>query len=328
MRAGRTHQTRFIVDDVTPEFFGRELADNNPLLFANAEGGLLDNFINRYTNIPNLDLLNQSYSGDDYSPGRSTRNAEPVERPLACFALSPQPVIVAGLATNPILVARGTLSRFLYWFVRPLAGTRSVETQPLDPAAVAAWDTRMRELLSLPDSGRHPYQVRMSAEAVAVMLPYRQHAEKRMLDLDSGAMKAWMNRARGQAQRLACVMHFLEHGVGATAMEVEARSAEAAVALMYAYERHAEIAFDLMNELPVIKRARALLGWLRAKHSAGRELTVRDAHRAHQRWGTCKEFRDVLAELSGRGWIWMESKEERTFFVHPALQQADDTGDG
>jgi hypothetical protein len=324
-KEGRTRRTRMIVDDVTPEFFGRELAENNPLLFANAEGGLLDNFINRYQNIPNLDLLNQSYTGDDYSPGRSTRNADPVERPLACFALSPQPIVVAGLATNPVLVARGTLSRFLYWFVPPLAGTRSVDTQDLDHGAVDAWEQRIRELLSLPAPGDEPYRVQMSDAAIAAMRPYRQQVEDALLRTDGAAMRAWLNRARGHAQRLALVLHVLEHGVDALTREIAAQHAEAAVELMRAYEEHAAIAFDLMDESPLLKRSRTMLGWLKARSASVNEtITVREAHRSHQRWGSVKECREVLVELDGRGWIALDGS---AFFAHPILCKASDTDD-
>lgn len=322
---GRTRRTRLIVDDVTPEFFGRELAENNPLLFANAEGGLLDNFIGRYQNIPNLDLLNQSYTGDDYSPGRSSRNAEPVGRPLSCFALSPQPIVVAGLATNPILVARGTLSRFLYWFVSPRAGMRSVETQALDQGAVDAWSHRVRELLSLPDPGEDPYRVPMSDEAIAVMLPYRQQVENALRATEGAAMRAWLNRSRGHVQRLALTLHVLEHGVDAVAQEIAPSTAEAAVELMLAYEEHAAIAFDLMDESPLLKRSRTMLGWLKSRNLAvGESLTVREAHRSHQKWGSVKECRDVLAELDGRGWIALDSS---AFLVHPILCKRDDRDD-
>lgn len=126
---GRVAETRLTADDITAEYLGAALAENNPLLLISAEGGLLDNFTGRYSNVPNLDLLNGSYSGDPYSPGRTTRKAEPIARPILCMALLPQPIVIAGLATNQILIRRGTLSRFLYWFARPMAGQRSAEAR-------------------------------------------------------------------------------------------------------------------------------------------------------------------------------------------------------
>ena len=185
----------------------------------------------------------------------------------------------------------------------------------------------MRELLSLTDPGEEPYCVRMSAEAVEVMLGYRQHIENTLLATDGAGMRAWLNRARGHAQRLALVLHVIEHGLDAVTCEIEAKSASAAVALMNAYEEHAGIAFDLMDESPLLKRSRTMLGWLRSRNAEGETLTVREAHRSHQRWGSVRECREVLAELHGRGWIWMESKDASTFVVHPDLCKSDDSDD-
>jgi len=96
---------------------------------------------------------------------------------------------------------------------------------------------------------------------------------------------------------------------------------------MNAHEEHAGIAFDLMDESPLLKRSRTMLGWLRSRNAEGETLTVREAHRSHQRWGSVRECREVLAELHGRGWIWMESKDASTFVVHPDLCKSDDSDD-
>jgi hypothetical protein len=216
-----------------------------------------------------------------------------VIRPISCFALSPQPIIVSGLTTNAILVARGTVSRFLFWFVPGRAGTRAVETQTLDHAAVAAWDQRIKEMLSLPAPGESPYQVRMSAGAVKVMLPYRQRVEEALagIPVEDSGMRAWLNRARGQAQRLAANLHLLERGADGVASEIAAEHAMAAVELMTAYEEHARIAFDLMDDSVLVRRARILLGWLRARNAAGAVVEVRDVQRSHTKWGSAADVR-------------------------------------
>src|SRR5262245_39221818 len=133
-------ETRLIVNDVTPEYLSTALADNNPILIASSEGGLLDNFIGRYSSsgIPNLDLLNGSFSGADFGGGRVGRTVPPIGRPVTAMALLPQPVVLAGLAGNHLLVQKGTLARFIYWMAKELAGTRSPEARPRPEAAIAA----------------------------------------------------------------------------------------------------------------------------------------------------------------------------------------------
>lgn len=297
--AGRASETRLTADDITAEYLGSALADNNPLLLISAEGGLLDNFTGRYSNIPNLDLLNGSYSGDPYSPGRTTRKAEPIERPILCMALLPQPIVIAGLATNQILIRRGTLSRFLYWFAAPMAGKRSPEARDLDPTPVDAWGLLIRDLLSLPSTD-DPYIVMPTDSASRVLEDYRRHAEKLLATESSDAMRSWLNRASGHQQRLACVLHFLEHGSAGTLQFVSEETAEAAATLIRAYEHHARIAFNLMDEVPVINRARAVLEWI--VRSRVEETTVREVLRAH-RGLRANEMREALAELEARDWL-------------------------
>jgi hypothetical protein len=67
-------------------------------------------------------------------------------------------------------------------------------------------------------------------------------------------------------------------------------TAQAAAVLIRAYEDHARIAFNLMDEVPVIKRARSVLEWI--VRSGVEETTVREVLRAH-RGLQAKEMRDA-----------------------------------
>ena len=176
-------ETRLIVNDVTPEYLATALADNNPMLIASSEGGLLDNFMGRYSakGIPNLDLLNGSFSGDYFGGGRAGRTVRPIERPVLAMALLPQPVVLAALAGNHFLAQKGTLSRFIFWVAKELAGTRSPEARPRPEAAIAAWDILLRDLLSIPPTD-DPYIIRPSREATEVLMEWRREGEARAPD--------------------------------------------------------------------------------------------------------------------------------------------------
>ena len=301
-------ETRLIVNDVTPEYLATALADNNPMLIASSEGGLLDNFMGRYSakGIPNLDLLNGSFSGDYFGGGRAGRTVRPIERPVLAMALLPQPVVLAALAGNHFLAQKGTLSRFIFWVAKELAGTRSPEARPRPDAAIAAWDILLRDLLSIPPTD-DPYIIRPSREATEVLMEWRREAEALLLTESNEGMRSWLVRSSGQQQRLAALMHFFEHGASGILEEIGPKSAERAATLIRALEPHARLAFDMIDESGVVSRARRVVEW--SARRGGADETRRDISRGPLKGLSGSDRDEVLKELEGRGWVRLERKE-------------------
>ena len=160
----------------------------------------------------------------------------------------------------------------------------------------------MRDLLSLPATD-DPFVVRLTEEASVALVDYRRRAELLLATEGSDAMRSWLNRSSGHQQRLACVLHFLEHGSTGVTVSIGVETAQKAAVLIRAYEDHARIAFNLMDEVPVIKRARSVLEWI--MRSGAEETTVREVLRAH-RGLRAAELHDALSELEARDWIRVE----------------------
>ncbi len=278
------------------------------MLIASSEGGLLDNFMGRYSakGIPNLDLLNGSFSGDYFGGGRAGRTVRPIERPVLAMALLPQPVVLAALAGNHFLAQKGTLSRFIFWVAKELAGTRSPEARPRPEAAIAAWDILLRDLLSIPPTD-DPYIIRPSREATEVLMEWRREGEARLLTESNEGMRSWLVRSSGQQQRLAALMHFFEHGASGIVEEIGPESAERAATLIRALEPHARLAFDMIDESGVVSRARRVVEW--SARRGGADETRRDISRGPLKGLSGSDRDEVLKELEGRGWVRLERKE-------------------
>ena len=293
---------QLVVDDPTPEALANDLARNPRLLIASAEGGLLDNFLGRYHGgVPNLDLLNKAWAGEPHTVRRASHSEGGlmIERPTLAIAIAPQPHVMRTIARNPAMTARGTLSRFLVSAPASILGRRSSIAPAVDRVARDAYEELIRELVGIPEDGEH---LQILPPAHARIREYRDGLEVRAGRVADDRLRSFLSRMHGQVYRLAGLLHFLAHGADGARQPIGKTAADDAVSMARYYERHAEIALDLMGEHEPVRRARVLHRWFETRLDPQESLpptTVRDAHRAHSKW-TGGELAAALAVLEER----------------------------
>jgi hypothetical protein len=295
---------RIIADDVTPEGLLRLFEDSEEVFIAASEGGLLDTLTGlRYgKGLPNLDLLNKSHDGDPHSPVRGSRDHKLIERPLLAMAVSPQPDVLRELVENVTLGRRGTLARFLFSLPSSMIGERAETTEPLDKPAMKWWTEFVQGLFDTVPAGEGI--VRMLPRARAVIEEWRRPGtglEARAAASGDPRLRAFRSRLHGEVYRLALLLHLLKHGATGFSVPIGEETARGAVKLADYYEAHAEIVYGLLSWDERTRRAKVILSWLEDRVEEGKlpRTTVRDVHRAHDRWPV-EDVRAALALLEGR----------------------------
>jgi hypothetical protein len=295
---------RIIADDVTPEGLLRLFEDREEVFIAASEGGLLDTLTGlRYgKGLPNLDLLNKSHDGDPHSPVRGSRDHKLIERPLLAMAVSPQPDVLRELVENVTLGRRGTLARFLFSLPSSMIGERAETTEPLDKPAMKWWTEFVQGLFDAVPVGEGI--VRMLPQARAVIEEWRRPGtglEARAAGSGDPRLRAFRSRLHGEVYRLALLLHLLRHGATGFSLFIGEETARGAVKLADYYEAHAEIVYGLLSGDERTRRAKVILSWLEDRVEEERlpRTTVRDVHRAHDRWPV-EDVRAALAVLEGR----------------------------
>lgn len=107
-------EPRFLADDITVERAAELMSQNDQrIAIISAEAGIFDILSGRYQNgMPNLDLFLKSYSGDSVRVDR--KNGPPIhmDNPALTMCLTPQPIVLQGLAERPGFRGRGLLGGF------------------------------------------------------------------------------------------------------------------------------------------------------------------------------------------------------------------------
>jgi Protein of unknown function (DUF3987) len=146
--------------------------------------------------------------------------------------------------------------------------------------------------------------VRMLPQARAVIEEWRRPGtglEARAAGSGDPRLRAFRSRLHGEVYRLALLLHLLRHGATGFSLFIGEETARGAVKLADYYEAHAEIVYGLLSGDERTRRAKVILSWLEDRVEEERlpRTTVRDVHRAHDRWPV-EDVRAALAVLEGR----------------------------
>src|SRR5262249_9782131 len=136
-----------------------------------------------------------------------------VERPALSLALTVQPDVIAGLASEATLRQRGFLARFLYSAPTSLVGGRVVapDTVP-NNIAVEYHQAMLRLWQAVPDDDkggkRQEYLIKFSPEADEVLRELERWLEPRLAPgQELSTLAGWANKLAGACARIAGGMH-------------------------------------------------------------------------------------------------------------------------
>jgi len=271
---------RLLIDDITPEATADMLSKHGERLsIIEPEGGLFDILAGLYSNgAANIDVYLKAWSGEPVTIDRKHGDPIRLRNPLLTICLSPQPEVIAKLASNSGFRGRGLLGRFLYFLPQSLVGYRKVNTGPIPKTIFANYAGKIRSLLNLKlaDGGR-ANDIRLTPEAEQTRLALAQHIETKMRPGEELAhIRDWAGKLVGNTTRLAGVLHFFKHDDG-LATKIDNETMQCAAYLAGVMVDHARAAFGLMGADPDIECAKTIAEWIaRPRPEPLEQFTGRD----------------------------------------------------
>lgn len=292
--------SRRILGDITPEALGKVMAEHEEVLgLLSDEGGLVHNFLTRYADVPNIDLLLQSYVGNPVHVDRVQRGELFIRRALLVIALTVQPEILAGLGV-PELRLRGFHARFCYTVPVSWLGQRNQEPPPVPDETATDYEQKILRLFDLPtkrDAEGHVVAepLEFDRQARYVLAEYGAHLEPELpRDGELGQIQDWATRLRGRIVRLAALLHLAEfRPTNVISADLVDRAIEIGEYLLV----HAEVAYAMMSpESTAAARVAAVI-----KSEALMAFSVRELfERVKGTVSTVYTLEAALAELEKR----------------------------
>jgi hypothetical protein len=274
------------VDDETVESLGQVIAQQGGrMLVSSAEGTVLEICKGRYSESPVFDVFLKGHAGDPLRTGRVGRGRYVEDCPALSVALSVQPDVIRGLATEATLKGLGFLARWLYSLPTSRVGSRKDAPAAMPSEVRSRYESLMRRLWEVDYADRdeeRPHLLEFDQQADHAMRSFERWLEPKLApDGELASMGGWANKLAGACARIAAILHItraMENGTDWTG-RIPAEVVEAAIHLGRDYLLpHAKAAFSLMGADPRVEGARRVLRWL--VDSQLRRFQKRDAYQA------------------------------------------------
>lgn len=210
---------QLICDDATPESIVQAMAANNGVIGNfSTEGDLFSIMAGKYSKSKTFNIILKAYSGDAHYTNRVHREADSVDHPLMTLGLMTQPDVLDKIRADSDMRRQGLLGRFLYADPYTNVGDRSGMPDDISEDAAEAWSELIKRLLKLP---ANDIPLRMSAEAKALFVSYKDFVEKRLQKRsgDLVEMADWATKIVGTMGRIATLFHVAENGLGGNIIE-------------------------------------------------------------------------------------------------------------
>lgn len=272
---------RLLADDVTPEKLCSLLSENNGRFsIMSAEGGIFDTVGGRYSSVPNMDVFLKSYSGDMLRVDRQGRESEIVENPTLTMALTVQPEIIKGLSDQPGFRGRGLLGRFMYILPTNLIGFRNINSKAINPGTRMKYHKIVNEVLSAlirkeADADSFTRLLTFSDDAKKIFIDYEHYIENELKpggDLYCNC--DWGGKIAGGTARIIGILHVIKHRNEAAIIKIELSTVRSGILIGKYFIDHAQIAFNLMDQNPLIEKASRVIEFL--KEHNGVQISARD----------------------------------------------------
>ena len=304
-------EPRLWTSDATPERLGSLLAEHSECLaWLSSEGGIFEIIAGRYSKgVVNLDLMLKAHAGDPERVDRGSRPPVFLDSPRLTIGLSPQPSVLAGLASRPEFRGRGLLARFLYLVPSSNLGFRALQTVPVPEATRAAYFAGLRAMLDWPTTtdehgATGPYVLRLTEAAAAELHTFAGGVETSMRP--GGQFEAaqdWAAKAPGAAARIAAVLHGITYAHDRPWRHpIEKQTTVDTLEIMGVFGAHSRQALADMGADSGITDARRVWAWVARQREQA--FSLREAYRGlHSRFPRVAQLRAAVAVLEERGYV-------------------------
>jgi hypothetical protein len=335
---------RILAEDITAEHLGTMMSLHGGRMgIISDESGPLDNWGGRYYTGggANIDLALKGYSGMFCAVDRGSRPTILLTRPLLTIGLSPQPSVIAALASNEVYRRRGLPGRV--WFFMPVSplGFRQLNGDPIPDETKEQYKRRLVELLETPTApDGYPRALSFSPDAWRMWKDFALEIE-RMMQPDKALerMTDWAGKLPGGVARVAALFHLAIHGSDAIRVdEIAADSMTRAIALARVAIEHAKVVFEGMDATGTLEAAKRVLR--QAQNPKARQdrrerygdpsiVSLRDLWNPNRgTYASVAEFDEVLGCLLDHNCLaelpnsecGKPGRPSRRFRIHPALE--------
>lgn len=311
-------EPRFLADDITVERTSELMFKNDQrIAIISAEAGIFDILSGRYQNgMPNLDLFLKSYSGDSVRVDRKMGPPIHMDNPALTMCLTPQPIILKGLAERPGFRGRGLLGRFLYFMPPSLVGHRKIDSPTIPGNVKYTYQRHVKSILQYHwnqnSSGeRIPHVLKLSEAAFKEWCSFWTVVEREQADGGKfEGLRDWATRIPGAVGRIAGAIHIAAHAGREIPPQIEEDSMQRALTLGADLCTHTLAAFQAMGLDPATEAAKHILGWI--KRNVMKEFTARECHRGVMgRYPKAPQVAAGLAVLEERAFIFHAGGQEK-----------------
>jgi hypothetical protein len=266
----------FIVDDITTEALFKVMTENNERMSViSAEGGIFQIMAGKYSTrgYSNFDLYLKAHAGDPCSSHRVGRNAQFMESPSLTMCLAVQHDVINEIGCNPQFRGRGLTGRFLFNRCKPKAGYRIRQTKTISDEILQIYKKHITDLMNV---SFYNTTILMTDDAQALWDSFYNETEEEMRR--SGKLytiKDWGSKLAGAVARISGLLHFAQHGPGATDKQISIDTVISAIDIGKYYKQHALAVFGLMGDNPQVQAAKLILKYLLAHKPSkfkGREV--------------------------------------------------------
>lgn len=292
---------KLLVDDVTTEALGVELADaGGSIAVVSAEGGIFDRIAGLYNDqVANLDLYLEGWSGGRYSVSRIGRAPILVPRANVCVVTTVQPSVLDAIGARRDFSGRGFTARFLLTMPTSNVGRRD-RLRPSDGNERAA-TTYEAHLTDIADqAARNKIELTVAGDTSDMFARWDQNLEDRLApDHDLEDLKEFVGKLRASVLRLAALLHLAENTPG---NNITVPTMSRALTLGNYYLAHAQAIVGRWGADGRIMQADQILDWVRRNRHD--EFTARDLYRSLRRvFPDAEATRGPLELLIERGWL-------------------------
>ena len=243
-------KVQLFVSDSTMEALAECLSQNNERISIIVdEGGIFEPLTGLYSQgKANIDLLLKAWDGSYVNQSRVMRGSISLEHPLITFGVLCQPIVVKNLFSKNVLLSRGFIERFLYYYPESNLGKRKIRTTPVKSEYKAAYASLCEKLLGIQDT-EEVIKLHFSAEAKERLIKFQISCDRQIQKFpDNAGIRSYLSKLHEKAARIATLYHMVDCDIKQEVSEECLNKAITLTVLLYKHYRKLQMVNGLSGE--------------------------------------------------------------------------------
>lgn len=274
-----TTPIRLLADDATPEALATLLATNNGAIsIASTEGNFFSIMTGRYGDNPFVEVALKAHAGDEIRIDRKGREPEYIRNPRLSLTLAVQPSVLMEIGKDKRLRGDGFIARFLMTYPRPMAGTRTFQSEPIPHVIKAGYERHLTQIAHDFIFLTEPHELVISTEGIEIIRELFARVETAIAPTgDLSHMQDWGSKLIGAVIRIAGLLHAAEHGHDGSRV-ISPETMANAVRIGEYFLAHAQVTYRVMSGTENGGDAQSIIDWAISKSLS--RFSVYEARRA------------------------------------------------